>query len=99
MMRDERGSIFNRAAMLHGRQLRLVGMSLLLTLLATELGFLQRIFSTVSLTLREWLVCIAVSLSLLVVEEVIKFFLRRRSPVTTVSSDLPAAPRINPQTA
>jgi len=98
-VRDERGTIFNRAAMPHGRQLRLIGMSLLLTLLATELGFLQRIFSTVSLTLREWLVCIAVALSLLVVEEVIKFFLRRRGPVTTVSNELPAVPRVNPQTA
>ena len=49
-VRDERGTIFNREAMPHGRQLRLIGMALLLTFLATELGFLQRIFSTVSLT-------------------------------------------------
>jgi Ca2+-transporting ATPase len=76
-VRDERGTVFDREAMPHGRQIRLIGISLLLILLSTELGFFQRIFSTVSLTLREWLVCIVVALSLLVVEEAYKFYLTR----------------------
>src|SRR5215218_9497262 len=77
-VRDERGTVFNRAAMPHGRQLRLIGMAILLTVLSTELGILQRILDTVSLTAEEWVVCIVVPLSLLVIEEAIKFYLTRR---------------------
>ena len=38
-------------------------------ILATELPFLQRILGTVSLSIDQWVVCIVVSLSLIVVEE------------------------------
>ena len=78
------------------RQLRLFGMSLLLTLLATELGFLQRIFGTTSLTLNQWLVCIGVALSLLVVEEVIKFYLARRGEQPATDHVPQSAPRAKP---
>ena len=98
-VRDERGSIFNREAMPHGRQLRLIGISLLLIFLATELGFLQRILSTVSLTLREWLACICVSLSLLVVEEALKFYLVRRGEQPAPQTETQAAPQASPQAA
>lgn len=48
------------------------GLSVLTILLATELGFLQNFLKTVSLTGEQWLVCIGVALSLIVVEEVKK---------------------------
>ncbi len=98
-VRDEYGSIFNREAIPGNRQLRLLGISLLLTLLGTELGLLQRILSTVSLSLREWLACIVISLSLLVVEEAVKFILARRAPQPEPLVALPPAPSVEPQVA
>jgi Ca2+-transporting ATPase len=60
------------------RQLLLYGLALLFTLLSTELGVLQRILGTTSLTGGQWLTCIAVAAGLLLVGEAIKFVLRRR---------------------
>ena len=98
-VRDERGSVFSRDAMPGARQLRLVGLALLLTLLGTELGFLQTILDTTSLTLREWLVCISVALSLLVVEEAIKYYLRHNT-AQTVSHESPQSQmQVRPQTS
>ncbi|HEY7034478.1 MAG TPA: cation-translocating P-type ATPase [Thermomicrobiales bacterium] len=98
-VRDEFGSIFNREALVHGRQLRLIGIALLLALLVTEIDFLRRIFSTTSLTFREWLVCIALALGLLVIEEVIKFFLARRGAQPVPQASVQAAPQPSPQAA
>jgi P-type Ca2+ transporter type 2C len=98
-VRDERSTIFSRAAIPGGQQLRLMGLSLLLTVLATELGLFQRIFSTTSLTLNEWLICAAVSLSLLVVEEVIKLVLARRSVRPDIQPILQTAPSPDTRTA
>jgi Ca2+-transporting ATPase len=85
--RSEFGTFFNRDNLSDRRQLGLYGLALLLTFLATELGFLQRILGTVSLFGEyKWLICIAAALGLILVDEVIKFFLRRRhTPATTVS--------------
>ena len=96
-VRDERESVFNRDAMPGGRQIRLIGLALLLTLLGTELGFLQSILDTTSLTLREWLVCIAVALSLLVVEEAIKYFLRHRTAPTVSRENPQSQLQVRPQ--
>ena len=59
------------------RQLGLTGLSLFFTLVATELGFLQRVLGLTSLSGRQWLYCIGFAVALLLVDEVIKFFLRR----------------------
>jgi Ca2+-transporting ATPase len=59
------------------RQLGLYGLALLLTLLPTEIGFLQRILGTTSLDGDQWLVCIGFAVALLLIYEVMKFFLRR----------------------
>jgi Ca2+-transporting ATPase len=56
----------------------LYGLTVLLTILATELGFLQRILGTAELTGDQWLTCIGVGLIVLLVDEVIKIFLRMR---------------------
>ena len=48
-----------------------------LTFLPTEMGFIQRWLGLTSLTLEQWLICGLVALVLLLVDEVIKFFMRR----------------------
>jgi Ca2+-transporting ATPase len=76
--RSETQTVFSRAMLTDRRQMGLYGLAFLVTFLATELAFLQRFFNTTSLTGDQWGVCILVAASLLVVEEVIKFFMRQR---------------------
>jgi Ca2+-transporting ATPase len=76
--RSEFGTVFIRDTVADRRQLGLYGLALLLTLLATELGFLQRVLGTVSLNGNQWLICAAVAFVLLLVDELVKFVLRRR---------------------
>ena len=47
-----------------------------LTLLVTELGFLQRIFGTTSLTAEQWGVCLLAVLVAIALVEIVKFILR-----------------------
>ena len=49
-------------------------------ILATELGFLQRILDTVELTGNQWLICIGAALPIVVASEIRKLVLRRRAP-------------------
>ncbi|MBX3058156.1 MAG: cation-transporting P-type ATPase [Anaerolineae bacterium] len=76
--RSEFGTVFIRDTVADQRQLQLYGLSLLFILLATELGFLQRILGTISLNGEQWLTCIAAALALLLIDEAVKFVLRRR---------------------
>jgi Ca2+-transporting ATPase len=55
-------------------------MSAAAIILATELGFLQRILHTVPLSGDQWLICIAGGLTIAVVSEIRKLLLRRRAP-------------------
>jgi Ca2+-transporting ATPase len=75
--RDEFQTMFTRNIVDDRRQLFLYGLALLLTFLVTQVRFLQRIFGTNALSLEQWLVCIGVAATLVVVDEIIKFFLRR----------------------
>jgi Ca2+-transporting ATPase len=76
--RSETGTAFVRETVGDRRQLQLYGLALLLTVLATELSFLQNILGTVSiLGDYRWLLCIALAFALLLVDEVVKFFMRR----------------------
>jgi Ca2+-transporting ATPase len=77
--RSETGTVFTRDTVGDRRQLGLYGLALALTLLGTELGLLQRILGTISLNGDQWLLCIVFALGLLLIDEVVKFFLRRRS--------------------
>ena len=79
LARDQVRTIFSRAAIPGPTQLRRYGLALLAIILVTEIGFLQRVFSVVDLTLAQWGICTGVALSLVVVEEAIKFFIRRRA--------------------
>jgi len=76
--RGETASAFNRDILHDRNQLLLYGLALLFTFLPTELGFMQRILGTTSLSGNQWLICIGFAIALLLVDEVIKVFLRRR---------------------
>jgi Ca2+-transporting ATPase len=76
--RSETASAFNRDILHDRNQLLLYGLALLFTFLPTELGFMQRILGTTSLSGNQWLTCLGFAIALLLVDEVIKFFLRRR---------------------
>jgi Ca2+-transporting ATPase len=54
-------------------------LSALAILFGTELGIFQRILGTVSLTGREWIVCILGGATILVASEIRKLILRRGS--------------------
>ena len=75
--RSETATAFSRDIIHDRSQLLFYGAALLMTFLATELGFLQKILGMTSLTGRQWLLAIGCAIGLLLVEEVIKFFLRR----------------------
>jgi Ca2+-transporting ATPase len=76
--RNETASAFNRDILSDRNQLALYGVALLFTILPTWLPFLQEFLGLTSLTGNQWLQIIVAAFMLLLVEEVIKFFLRRR---------------------
>jgi Ca2+-transporting ATPase len=93
--RDETRTAFNAEILSDRRQLGLYGLSVLLTFLATEVSFLQRILGTTELGGDQWLLCIGVGLIVLVVDEVIKIFLRMRrghapEPAVAAAAPVPA---------
>ena len=75
--RSETASAFNRTVLQNRHQLGLYVLALLMVLLPTVLDFLQRFLSFESLSLDHWLICIGLAVALLLVDEVIKFFMRR----------------------
>jgi Ca2+-transporting ATPase len=75
--RNETKSAFNRDIFHDRNQLLLYGMALLFVFLPTELAFLQRMLGTTSLSSELWMICIGFAVALLLVDEVIKIFLRR----------------------
>jgi Ca2+-transporting ATPase len=81
--RDETGTIFRRDFLTDRRQLGLYGIALAVIVLSTELSITQRILQIVPLTGAQWMLCVGLAIGLLAVEEIIKFFLRRREPAVT----------------
>jgi Ca2+-transporting ATPase len=92
--RSETRSALNREILSDRRQVMLYGITILLIILATSLGILQRILNTTELTADQWFQCLLVGLSVLVVDEIIKFFMRRRrgQPTETTSQSIQAVP-------
>ena len=78
--RSETNTAFNSDIIHDRNQLMLYGLALVITVLSTEMGFLQRNLGLTSLTRDQWLTCIGFAVVLLLVEEAIKFFMRRRQP-------------------
>jgi Ca2+-transporting ATPase len=90
LAREQRETVFSREAIPGPTQLRRYGIALLAIILVTGIGFLQRIVGTVGLSFSQWWICIGLAASLVVVEEVIKFFIRRRSHTTVSAVASPA---------
>ncbi|MEU7872877.1 cation-transporting P-type ATPase [Dactylosporangium sp. NPDC049140] len=81
-VRSDVRSMFSMDTFEDRRFLITSGMSVIAIILATELGLLQRILHTVSLNLTQWLVCVAASVSVIVVTELRKMVLRHRAATT-----------------
>ena len=87
--RSETATAFNRDILHDRNQLYLYGLALLVTILATELRLLQRILGLTSLSENQWLICLTFAIALLLVDEVIKVFLRsRRNASPGISGNL-----------
>jgi P-type Ca2+ transporter type 2C len=92
LARDQRNTIFDRAALPGPTQLRRYAIALLAIIAVTTIGLLQRIFGTVELSFAQWSVCVGLAASLVVIEELIKLIIRRRDrrQATTPTHPTPA---------
>jgi Ca2+-transporting ATPase len=70
--REPAGTIFDRYTIANRRFVYLIGVALAGTFLVTELGALQRIFDTVSLTSSQWGICLLGPIIYVALVEVIK---------------------------
>jgi Ca2+-transporting ATPase len=75
--RSETDSAFNRDIFQNSQQLLLYGIALLMVILPTRLAFLQDFLGLTELAFEQWMVCIVFAIAVLLVDEVIKFFMRR----------------------
>ena len=90
--RSETHSAFDRAILSDRHQLMLYALALLFIFVPVELG-LPRFLGLTQLDGNQWLICIAFAFVLLLVDEVIKVFLRRRrSNTATQPVTSPATP-------
>ena len=85
-VREPKQTIFSRYTLENRRFVQLIGVTLALTFLVTELNFLQRIFDTVSLTSSQWGLCLLGPIVYLAVAELVKAFDRRSGPETVPAS-------------
>ncbi len=76
-VRSERASIFKIGIFSNKYMQYAVALSLILLLLVCTVPFLQSIFNTNFLTVREWSIVIGLALLPAIAEEITKFFLRR----------------------
>jgi Ca2+-transporting ATPase len=74
--RSETASAFNREILSDRRQLMLYGLALLFVFVPVELGF-PRFLGLTGLSGNQWLLCIGLAIALLLVDEVVKVFMRR----------------------
>ena len=79
MSQSETASAFNRAILSDRRQLALVGAAFVLTVLPTQLDFLQGMLGLTGLSGDQWLIALGLTFGLILIDEVVKVFLRRRS--------------------
>jgi Ca2+-transporting ATPase len=82
LSRDQVHTIFDRDAIPGVMQLRRYGIAVIAIVAITAIDFLARIFGTTGLSFNQWCICIAIAASILVVEEVVKFFVRRAVATT-----------------
>ncbi len=75
--RSETGTVFTLDTVADRRQLGLYGLAIFLMVFGAEFNLGQRILGTVSLTGNQWFTCIVLAFALLLIDEVVKFFMRR----------------------
>jgi len=80
-------TVFSRYSLSNRPLLYALGGVVLMQVLVVELPFLQNVFDTVSLDLTQWGWVVLTPLSLLVVEEIRKFFVRLRRPADAPALD------------
>jgi Ca2+-transporting ATPase len=80
-VRSERASLFSIGVFSNRYMQYAVGLSITLLLLVVNVPFLQPIFNTHFLSLREWSVILTLALIPAVAEEITKFFLRMKKQV------------------
>ena len=78
MSRSETASIFNRETVSESRQLVLIGAAFLLTVLPTQLEFLKGWLGLTGLTGNQWLIALGLALALVLIDELVKVFMRGR---------------------
>ena len=78
-VRSDRLTVFRRATFGNSRLWIALGAVLALQVAVTHVGFLQRLFDTTSISVAQWLVCLAVASTVLVAEELRKLHRRRRA--------------------
>jgi len=94
LCRDQTGTVFDRDALPGAVQLSRYGIALLAIIAITALDFLQRIFGTTGLSFNQWCICIGIALSIVVVEEIIKFFVRRATPDVATTQPATVTPAL-----
>jgi len=77
LSRDQTNTIFDRAAIPGRAQSRRYGIALLAIIAITLLDPLNKIFGTTELGVSMWATCVLLALSLVVVEEIVKYAIRR----------------------
>src|SRR6478735_5946815 len=81
LSRDQVHTIFDRDAIPGVMQLRRYGIALIAIVAITAIDFLARIFGTTGLSFNQWCICTGIAASIIVVEEVVKLFVRRSATV------------------
>jgi P-type Ca2+ transporter type 2C len=94
--KDERDSAFSLNTFSDKTFRITTGGSFVLLVLSTVLGIFHTVMKTVTLDVRQWLLCTAVALSVVAVAEIRKAILRRRTAATAVSRPAPARPEPPP---
>ena len=81
-VKDERETAFSLDTFADRTFLRTTGLSVLVLILSTVFGPLQSFLKTTALDVQQWLICICVALSVLLISEIRKAVLRRNAART-----------------
>jgi P-type Ca2+ transporter type 2C len=92
VVKDDLRSVFSVETFADRRLLQATGLSALAILFAAELGIFQRILGTVSLSGKQWIVCILAASSIIVVSEIQKYFRRRAATKSEVAGAVALGP-------
>jgi P-type Ca2+ transporter type 2C len=90
-VKDELKSIFSLDTFADRRLLQATALSSVAILVGTELDIFNRILGTVSLTGKEWVVCLLAGSTIVVASEIQKLVKRRRTAPLSEKEDVPAA--------